>query len=177
MTKFEVKNGAVVETRNGRRFFKVDNTLFDMQNFGKCLNFNRYSIDLKYPTVSADDFDIIKVNNNVENPFGEINRALYLETKGREDWTWERPEFILDEVEREYLKTICKPLKVVSISKECTIDLGSVLDGLHISIKCLNYRGNIEFLEFPTFKANRNMYSGMLLDREYTPKELGLEEM
>lgn len=74
---------------------------------------------------------------------------------------------ILDDVEKEYLKNVIKPFKsrIKCISKETScignhyifIDLGS------------------DDVALPSF-SNKTMYKGMEADKEYTLKELGLDE-
>ena len=74
---------------------------------------------------------------------------------------------ILDDVEKEYLSAVIKPFKdrVKYISKwDCPI-------GEFIEIGISNDRA----IPFPNFKKN-TMYKGMEVNKNYTLKELGLDE-
>ncbi len=75
---------------------------------------------------------------------------------------------ILDDAEKEYLKNVIKPFKdkISNISKEPSI-LGK-------KFICINFK-NEEFMCFPYFKKE-TMYKGMELEKQYTLKELGLDE-
>lgn len=75
---------------------------------------------------------------------------------------------ILDDAEKEYLKNVIKPFKdkISNISKEPSI-LGK-------EFICINFK-NEEFMCFPYFEKN-TMYKGMKANKEYTLKELGLDE-
>ena len=72
---------------------------------------------------------------------------------------------ILDEVERHYLETVLKPLRKVEYIARKNI---SKNDFIRV------YFADNWFMEFPPFKAD-TMYKGMIADRDYTPKELGLK--
>ena len=79
----------------------------------------------------------------------------------------ETKEPVLDDVEKEYLSAVIRPFRsrIKYISKETTcihnhyifIDLGS------------------DDIALPIF-SNKTMYKGMEADKEYTLKELGLDE-
>jgi len=95
MNKSELKNGAIVETREGNRYIKIDNTLMYLDMSGRFLNLNNYTDELLINSLYsyARIFDIVKVNNNVEDSYykGMCNNAVsevYFEKK----WTWERSE-------------------------------------------------------------------------------------
>lgn len=77
---------------------------------------------------------------------------------------WKEEEEILDEVEKEYLKSFLKPFNVKHIIKRCIDDA----EWLGINI-------NTEYFELPAFKAG-TMYVGMKPNRQYTLKELGIEK-
>lgn len=74
---------------------------------------------------------------------------------------------ILDDAEKEYLSAVIKPFrnKIVSISKEKCCN-----EGYFINVELEN-----DVLIFPDFK-NETMYEGMELEKQYTLKELGLDE-
>ena len=78
---------------------------------------------------------------------------------------------ILDEVEREYLSAVCKPYKVVSISKKISFDAS--VEWIAISVESSSNNG-IESVYLPCFKSG-TMYKGMKVKRAYTPQELWIK--
>ena len=88
---------------------------------------------------------------------------------------WANSEYeepILDETEKEYLKAVIKPFKkhVKTIMKAKQV---ATLYAITIDIEeKYNYE---TFLQFPPFEKSSEMYKGMKLGREYTLKELGLD--
>ena len=74
---------------------------------------------------------------------------------------------ILDDIEREYLLNVIKPFKnrISDIVKR-NFDSEKSYIAIHI---------NSETIYFPYFKKN-TMYKGMEVDKEYTLKELSLDE-
>ena len=99
-----------------------------------------------------------------ENQFkslGKVVRWLLSEYK----------EPILDEVEREYLSAVCRPYKVVSISKKISFDAS--IEWIAISVESSSNNG-IERVYLPCFKSE-TMYEGMKVKKEYTPQELGIK--
>lgn len=77
MKKSEIKNGAILKTRNGMCWFKVDNTLFEVTvQTGVGYNYmpwDDYKEDMKYRN---PDYDVVGVDNNVDNGNGQCNGAL-----------------------------------------------------------------------------------------------------
>jgi hypothetical protein len=75
---------------------------------------------------------------------------------------------ILDDVEKEYLSAVIRPFKneVKSIKKSSGAIHGEFIH-IYINGDCP--------IEFPTFKKG-TMYKGMELEKQYTLKELGLDE-
>lgn len=92
---------------------------------------------------------------------------------GARNWlNSEYKEHILDEVEKEYLKAVIKPFKkhVKTIMKAKQV---ATLYAITIDIEeKYNYE---TFLQFPPFEKSSGMYKGMELGKEYTLKELGLD--
>lgn len=79
---------------------------------------------------------------------------------------------ILDEAEKKYLKAVIKPFKkhVKTIMKAKQV---ATLYAITIDIEeKYNYE---TFLQFPPFEKSSGMYKGMELGKEYTLKELGLD--
>lgn len=81
-----------------------------------------------------------------------------------------RPD-VLDDVEKEYLKSALAPFKnrITGIKKM------SITNGNRIVVHVMDERtGEIDALVFPWFSRHSNMYAGMKEEREYTLKELGI---
>lgn len=98
-TKQDIKNGAVVELRNGKRFLKLDNTLLGLynnvlkENYTPYLLLDYYEENLRYKTDS--NYDIMKVLNPDNNFFvKDYNSASALLALNfiNFSWTWERKE-------------------------------------------------------------------------------------
>ena len=77
MKKSEIKNGAILKTRNGMCWFKVDNTLLEVDvetGVGyDYMPWDKYDKDMKY---CDSDYDVVGVDNNVDNERGYCNHAL-----------------------------------------------------------------------------------------------------
>lgn len=90
-TKEDIKNGAIVELRNGEHFIKIDSTLLKITMTGLYLPLKLYNNDLTYKN---SDFDIMRVLNPRENEFYKeaCNKALFDFICYNVKWTWERKE-------------------------------------------------------------------------------------
>lgn len=90
-TKKDIKNGAVVELRNGQRYLKVDYTLLDINMTSEFINIEHYKDNL---TTCVEEFDIMKVLNPEENILNVkcCNKALSAIKNNNFKWTWEREE-------------------------------------------------------------------------------------
>lgn len=183
MKKSDLKNGCVVETRNGTKSIKIDNTLVNFYIFNdkiSCgwLKFDDYNEDLTYKSVDEEEkeWDIMKVNNNVTNEKVHCFYAIYNVFNTQKDtWTWirEKKDILTDE-EREYLKAVIAPVKeyVVNITK-CNHDCINCISGFkHIRIELNNYIGNYMTLDNFEYYVK---FKGMELGKKYTLDELGLE--
>ena len=91
-TKEDIKNGAIVETRNGRRYLKVDDTLLRLDMSGRFTLLSGYT-DYLYSKY-AKKYDIIKCLNPKENIFykNACNCAVNDIKNINIEWTWERKE-------------------------------------------------------------------------------------
>lgn len=93
-TKKDIKNGAIVETRNGQRFLKVDNTLLSLNMDGDFIFLSSY--DKKLFHKKYEFFDIMKVLNPNKNNFffGNSRSEALFALKNYKDisWTWERED-------------------------------------------------------------------------------------
>lgn len=118
-TKEDIKNGAVVELRNGKRFLKLDNTLLGLfnnvlkENYTSYLLLDYYDNNLTYAIDS--DYDIMKILNPDNNLFiKNYNSASALLALNfiNFSWTWERKEKkkikLKDLTREEYEKWIQK---------------------------------------------------------------------
>lgn len=117
-TKKDIKNGAVVELRNGKRFLKLDNTLLGLynnvlkENYTPYLLLDYYEENLRYKTDS--NYDIMKVLNPDNNFFvKDYNSASALLALNfiNFSWTWERKEkrkIKLKDLTLEQYKKWCK---------------------------------------------------------------------
>lgn len=95
MKKSDLKNGAIVETRNGDKYI----LLFNCCNFGdredllisledgEYLNFSDYNENLK--VCDNKKFDIMKV---CQNKYVGGNIRSHVLKQGEDDWTWIREE-------------------------------------------------------------------------------------
>lgn len=83
---------------------------------------------------------------------------------------------VLDEKEKEYLKSIIRPFKdrVEYIEKKKNINSEGTFYFIAIAIKSVVIDCLSETIYFPYFKPESKMYEGMELNKEYTLKELGL---
>ena len=119
------------------------------------VDISNYTEELKFRYTDNEKFDIIKVERPIEYKT-VFERVEDGETK------------ILDETEKEYLKTVIKPFKnkVKSICK---------LQGFRRDTEYLTiYFEDNNNIGFPDFEID-TMYKGMKRDKEYTLKELGLD--
>ena len=114
-TKKDIKNGAIVETRNGQRFLKVDKTLLNMTMDGSFIALDGYYDNLKYSRYADSEYDIMKILNPHNNIFKEesCNLAVWSVKKlGKYVvWTWERKEkkkIKLKDLTPEQYKKWCK---------------------------------------------------------------------
>lgn len=98
-TKEDIKNGAVVELRNGERYLKLDNTLLGLYNnrlkekYTYYLLLDYYENNLNY-TIDSN-YDIMKILNPDNNLFiTNYNGASALLALNfiNFSWTWDRKE-------------------------------------------------------------------------------------
>lgn len=125
-------------------------------------------------TISQLQSEVDKLSNKVQEEYSNVisnrDKVNYLKKQLKElikESKKEENKPILNEEEREYLLTVIRPFrnKIVSISKEdcCNEDC-------FINVELEN-----DALIFPYFKKE-TMYKGMELEKQYTLKELGLDE-
>lgn len=84
---------------------------------------------------------------------------------------------VLDEKEKEYLKSIIRPFKdrVEYIEKKINMNCtGSAFYYITIATKSVVNDNIMEITALPYFNLESKIYNGMELNKEYTLKELGL---
>jgi len=157
MTKSDIRNGSIVEVRNGIRCIRIDNLFYTLNMSGDSINVDGWNDYLIFS--GCHDLDIMKVNNNF------TNTTPVIEITQKEKWTWVRKEDILDKEEHDYLEAVIKPFrdKVIWIKKEQLFS---------IEYLTINF-GSASPMFFPDFKTG-TMYKGMEAEKEYTLEELGL---
>lgn len=155
MKKSDLKNGMVVETRQGKRYVYSNNNLVSLANFDEIVVEN---IDMFYredlsAIVFGPDNDIIKVFTLNDCP------------------SWERPTEILTPKEKEYLTSFIKPFKkeVDWITKESVETLHGDEGKQRLIIKI-----GENWIIFPPFEKDK-LYSGMKVGDHYSLEFLGLE--
>ena len=100
MKKSDLKNGAVVELRNGKRCIKIDNILLIVRENSKdifsWLKLNEYNDDLTFAYDDADKYDIVKVDNDVyaksfltQCCIQPMQNHFYTTSTKTDKWTWE----------------------------------------------------------------------------------------
>ena len=170
----DLKNGAIVELRNGERCIKVDITLICIPRKEKYCDYMKldlYREDMTYPR--EDSYDIVKVNNNVSKNNGYCNMAL-ADVLDSNIWDWKRTDEILTKEERNQLNHLLeavKPCKAEHFMKK----FGGVTCGEWIFLLTNGDYVKEEGLNLPSFKTGTR-FKGMERNRQYTPEELGLEE-
>lgn len=117
MKKSDLKNGAVVELRNGDRYLKVDDTLLHLKLKGQHLHLGMYNDNLCCHGIEPYKFTIMKVNNDVDNGYGSVNKAL-CKVYNHNEWTWIRNEKSkLTNDERVILRNVDKNCKWIARDK------------------------------------------------------------
>ena len=188
MKKSDLKNGCVVELRNGTKSIKIDNTLVNFYIFNdkiSCgwLKFDDYNEDLTFKKEYEEEkeWDIMKVNNSVVKEERYCFSAIHTAFNTQKDtWTWvreEKPKRILTPKEYNYLKAVIAPFRdrVAYIDKCNSLDeFENIKEDEQIRIW---YKGTDEYyyqdIILYEFKKGTE-YKGMELDKEYTLEELGL---
>lgn len=160
MKKSELKNGCVVELRNGKQYIKINEALINIENVG-WLDLDVYDDEkltyensVKGAEYKRPEFDIVKVDNS--------NHLIT-------NWTWEREgKSILTDKEKAYLKAVIEPVKdrVKYIRKRRI-----TYDFIYIGLDKMDGFDCMFLYEF----TPNSEFKGMELGKEYTLKELDLE--
>lgn len=125
-------------------------------------------------TISQLQSEIDKLSNKVQEEYSNVisnrDKVNYLKKQLKqlkEENKKEKNKPILDDVEKEYLSAVIRPFKnrISDIIKR-NFDSEKSYIVIHI---------NSESFYFPYFKKG-TMYEGMEADKQYTLKELGLDE-
>lgn len=115
---------------------------------------------------TSHDFELVNDNIGIlKRDIAKLEKKLNKKKKQLEELQC-KP--ILDDVEREYLKAVIRPFEkeIIEISKETTNNF----EYIYIKMKDWN-----DSFCLPNFKKG-TMYKGMKTDKEYTLKELNLDE-
>ena len=165
-TKKDIKNGAIVELRDGERYLKVDNTLLGLYNnvlkenhIGYML-LDCYESNLTYK--SNSDYDIMKILNpttifsiNGDNCISALLSLNYVDFS----WTWEREEKRMKKVKlkdmtfEQYNKWAGKNCRS-SFCKECVF----------YNVNCGRWRDDC-------WINNKELYSEKFLNQEIEIEE------
>ena len=146
-TKSDLKNDDVVTYRNGTIRRVRENKLLNRDGYsGNRLE--NYNNDLKDKD-GQHDLDIVKVE-----------RPTKYET------VFERKEEILDNTEKNYLRSVIRPFedKVKTIEKDIMDDKEYI---------CINLKNWLDTFTLPRFEKG-TMYKGMKVNKKYTLEELKL---
>lgn len=139
------------------------------------LNIEKYKDELKKCKLVALDCQIYKLRKECKEAESGFCFSNPCSACREDNIKWlcsEYKEPILDEAEKKYLKAVIKPFKkhVKTIMKAKQV---ATLYAITIDIEeKYNYE---TFLQFPPFEKSSGMYQGMELGKEYTLKELGLD--
>lgn len=125
-------------------------------------------------TISQLQSEIDKLSNKVQEEYSNVisnrDKVNYLKKQLKqlkEENKKEKNKPILDDVEKEYLSAVIKPFKgKVKYIRKYDCPIGEFIE---IGIS------NDVAITFPNFKKG-TMYKGMKVNKEYTLKELGLDE-
>lgn len=89
MTKEDLRNGSIVETRNEEKFIKIDGKLYSLEN-GAYWEISCYKDNLKHYNCSGED--IMKVCQNSISDNIRHHLINKKELTFRDEWTWIRDE-------------------------------------------------------------------------------------
>lgn len=157
------KSGNILELRNGILIIVTHDTTFFTYLIIKSDDKNIQTNDIFTSTKTLtnffmdDDksFDIVKIYNDYT-----LKKVI-----------WSEPKELLNEEERTYLRNLIKPLRhqVTSIKKKAEED------GEYIVIYCHHFQDDEidDSIVMPTFQTKK-YYNGLILNKEYTIKELKL---
>lgn len=163
--KFKV--GDKVKLNKNVKKFKYGKGIVEYDEIGTIIEIDRYKdICVDFPSYwewRGTEEELVLVNG--KKFFKELPNDFTGTLEVEKGYIVEKE--ILDDVEKEYLLNIIKPFK----DKVAYIRKHSFLVGDFISIAI----DNDSNIQLPNFKKN-TMYKGMESEKEYTLKELGLDE-
>ena len=106
-------------------------------------------------------------NNDLKDKDGERNLDIVkVERPTKYETVFERKEEILDNTEKNYLRSVIRPFR----NEVKTIEKNIMDDKEYI---CINLKNWLDTFTLPRFKKG-TMYKGMKKDKKYTLEELGL---
>ena len=126
---------------------------------------NVFFKDNEYRYINIGGIRINEWLSNLRDDMGQLGKIIKIEEPTYKT-VYEHKEEILDEAEKRYLRSVIKPFRdrVTFISKLHTRE-----DKEFISINLKNR----DYIDLPLFKEN-TMYKKMIINKDYTLKELGL---
>lgn len=164
MKKSELKDGAIIELRNGNTYILKNNKLYPL-NYETALNLDYFNDNLIYEPTYIDFTDKLQRVKSPNSDIVKVDNSNHLSI----NWTWERLQgkSILTDEEKSYLKTVIEPVKdKVSFIQKTTYCL-SKRQYIYIDL-------DEDYIALYSFKTN-TQFKGMKLDKTYTLEELGLE--
>lgn len=165
--KFKV--GDKVKLNKNVKKFKYEKGIVEYDEIGTIIGIDRYKdILVDFPSYcgwSGTEEELVLVNG--KKFFKELPNDFTGTLEVEKGYIVEKE--ILDDVEKEYLLNIIKPFK--DKVKDIKKIMGFNQDERYISIRIKNEPS----VDLPYFKKN-TIYKGMEVNKEYTLKELGLDE-
>lgn len=149
-----LENGDIITRRDEEKGVVIDRRIINLKNGNLFLDFADYTKELK--CIGNKYFDIIKVERPVEY------KTVFERVEDGETG-------ILNKAEKEYLKAVIKPFKnkLESICKFQTFKKNKEYLMIYLETN--------ETISFPNFETG-TMYKKMECSKDYTLKELGLDD-
>lgn len=139
-------------------------------------NLEHYKEELKKMFISHFDDSwglSVQIKENLDEniKIGDESDNL-LSTDDILDWMAQPyKESVLDKAEKAYLRAVIKPFRSRVVNISLCSKFGK--DFIRIWVRRIDESNNFERIELPYFKTG-TMYKGMVIDRHYSLKELGL---
>lgn len=156
MKKEELKRGMIIETRCGSKLLVVNDSDNDKSFFDLTINcYHHLTLDENLLNKHNNECDIVKVYKDYTCS----------------ELIWERPKELLTQEEKDYLKVVIMPFKdkVESIMRYVNFTENEYIE---ITFK----KDDSDGLILPYIKNMTLKFKGLEAKKEYTLKELGLED-
>lgn len=153
MKKEDLKYGNVVETKEGHRYFVpaiIKGVLMGLTEENNLLT--------EY------------IKDDLSNEYSKLDIMKVYEDYTCSKLLWERPQDLLTQEEKDYLKAVIMPFKdkVESIMKSVNCEKKEYIE--------IFFQKDDDGLQLPYIKNMTLKFKGLETRKEYTLKELGLEE-